>query len=289
VTSFPIPARLAGNCAKSPAGRSWLERLPSVVDELRHRWSVSLGDPFDGREVSASWVAPATRDDGTTAVLKVGMPHLEADHEIAGLRFWAGRPTVLLLEADEPLGAMLLERCDPGTWLREVPEEEQDEVIAVLLEELWREPPDPHPFSLLSEMIRSWIEETVENEARWPDAGLVREGLATFEELIVDERERVLLATDLHAGNVLRAERSPWLVIDPKPFVGDRTYDATQHLLNCEGRMRQAPEATLERFAALLELDADRLRRWMFARTAAENRDAWEDETWLDIARHLGS
>jgi streptomycin 6-kinase len=32
----------------------------------------------------------------------------------------------------------------------------------------------------------------------------------------------VLLATDLHAGNVLRAQRQPWLVIDPKPFVGDR-------------------------------------------------------------------
>ena len=39
--------------------------------------------------------------------------------------------------------------------------------------------------------------------------------------------------TDLHAGNVVRAEREPWLVIDPKPFVGDPAYDATQHLLNC--------------------------------------------------------
>ena len=26
----------------------------------------------------------------------------------------------------------------------------------------------------------------------------------------------------------------PWLVIDPKPFVGDPAYDATQHLFNCE-------------------------------------------------------
>ena len=287
MTSFPIPTRVVVNCAKSPERRSWLERLPAIVDELRHRWSVSLGDPFDGPEVSASWVAPATRRDGTRAVLKVCMPNLEADHEIAGLRFWDGRPTVLLIEADDSLGAMLLERCDPGTWLRELPEEEQDEVLASLLRELWREPPEPHPFSPLSEMIRLWIEETLENEGRWPDPGLLREGLATFEELILDQRDRVLLATDLHAGNVLRAERSPWLVIDPKPFVGDRTYDATQHLLNCEGRMRAAPVATLEWFAALLELDADRLRRWMFARAAAENRDAWEDETWLDIARRL--
>ena len=32
---------------------------------------------------------------------------------------------------------------------------------------------------------------------------------------------RVLLCTDLHAGNVLAAQRRPWLVIDPKPYVGD--------------------------------------------------------------------
>jgi streptomycin 6-kinase len=36
-----------------------------------------------------------------------------------------------------------------------------------------------------------------------------------------------MLATDLHAGNVLRAQREPWLVIDSKPFVGDRACDAT--------------------------------------------------------------
>jgi streptomycin 6-kinase len=35
----------------------------------------------------------------------------------------------------------------------------------------------------------------------------------------------VLLATDLRAANILRAEREPWLVIDPKPFAGDPAYD----------------------------------------------------------------
>jgi hypothetical protein len=32
---------------------------------------------------------------------------------------------------------------------------------------------------------------------------------------------QVLLFTDLHAGNVHLGERSPWLLIDPKPYVGD--------------------------------------------------------------------
>jgi streptomycin 6-kinase len=43
----------------------------------------------------------------------------------------------------------------------------------------------------------------------------------------------VLLCTDLHAENVLAAEREPWLAIDPKPCIGDPAFDAIQHMLNC--------------------------------------------------------
>lgn len=118
-----VPARLAANCVKTPARRAWLRLLPSVVEELRARWSLTLAPPFDGPEVSAAWVSPATATDGTSAVLKISMPHLEAEHEAAGLRFWDGRPTVRLLDEDADSGALLLERCEPGTWLRAVPEE----------------------------------------------------------------------------------------------------------------------------------------------------------------------
>jgi streptomycin 6-kinase len=136
-------------------------------------------------------------------------------------------------------------------------------------------------------MIDLWIEETLENEARWPYRGLVREGLRVFGELSRGpDAGHVLLSTDLHAGNVLRAEREPWLVIDPKPFVGDPAYDATQHLLNCEARMRDAPIETIARFAGLLEVDAERVRLWLFARAAAEHRDEWDD-SWMELARAL--
>jgi streptomycin 6-kinase len=48
-----------------------------------------------------------------------------------------------------------------------------------------------------------------------------KEGLHLFVELPRNTTREFLLATDLHAGNALRAEREPWLVIDPKPFLGD--------------------------------------------------------------------
>ena len=280
-----IPPGLAIACRRSAERRAWLEALPQTIRNLQDVWCLSLQEPFDNHEASCAWVARAVRGDGTPAVLKVGMPHMEGAHELQGLRFWDGCPTVRLLEADADLNAMLLESCEPGFSLRRLRDVDQDVVIAGLLRRLWRPPVVPHPFRPLGAMTNFWTEETMAART-WPDAGLVSEGLRLFDELSRPSSDDVLLATDLHAGNVLRAEREPWLVIDPKPFVGDRAYDATQHLFNCTDRVLMDPEATIRRFTDLLEVDYERVRLWMFARSAAEPRDIWSDES-LAMARAL--
>lgn len=279
--------RLADACRKTPERAAWYERLPDAISELGRRWSLTRGIPFEGGEGSCAWVAPVTLDDGTPAVLKLGMPHMEGEHEIAGLRFWDGNPTVRLLAADSDINAMLLERCEPGTALRERPETEQDVVIAGLLRRLWRVPRPSHGFRPLSTMLEAWSNETLAISERWSDPGLVREGLLLFDELSRSSPGDVLLATDLHAGNVLRAHREPWLVIDPKPFVGDPAYDATQHLFNCEARLRSAPERTIRHFADLLGLDHERIHLWAFARAAAESHGMWAGAESLTFARSI--
>jgi streptomycin 6-kinase len=211
---------------------------------------------------------------------------MEGEQEIQGLRFWNGDPTVRLLEADDDLDAMLLEQCEPGTTLGAVPGPEQDIVIALLLNRLWRSPSPPHPFRPLSVMTAYWSKETLRSVEQWSDPGLVQEGLRLLEELPRTAPSEVLLATDLHAGNVLKAQREPWLVIDPKPFVGDPAYDATQHLLNRLVRSRSDPHATICRFADLLGVDRERVRLWMFAR-AAVPRASWEDDTLTALARAI--
>jgi streptomycin 6-kinase len=280
-----IPARLAAVCEGVASRSKWFKQLPDSIRDLERRWSLSLGEPFDGEEVSCAWVAPVKLSDGTSAVLKLGMPHMEGRHEIEGLRFWNGDPTVNLLRSDNDLGAMLLERCEPGIHLRALPETEQDVVIAGLLRRMWRLPSDPHPFRPLSEMIAAWSDETLSQEEKWADSVLVSEGLRLFKELTEDAPREALLATDLHAGNVLRAQREPWLAIDPKPFVGDPAYDATQHLLNCGARMRSHADETIRRFSDLLDVDHKRVRLWMFARAAAEPRSDWKNEWLMKLAR----
>src|SRR5207247_3359309 len=55
--------------------------------------------------------------DGTRAVLKLDGPWTPARREILALRLWSGRAAPNLLRADEPGGALLLERIEPGTPL----------------------------------------------------------------------------------------------------------------------------------------------------------------------------
>ena len=285
--ALKIPERLAASCRKTPERAQWLDRLPGVLRRLERDWSMTPGTPFDGEDVSCAWVAPVALANGGSAVIKLGMPHMEGEHEVHGLRFWNGCAAVRLLDANDELGAMLLERCEPGTPLRALPEPEQDVVIAGLLRRLWLLPLAPHPFRPLSAMTERWTAETLADVERWPDAGLVREGLRLFQELSRTAPREVLLATDLHAGNVLRSIREPWLAIDPKPFVGDPAYDATQHLFNCDARLRSHPAGTIHRFSDLLGVDHERVRLWMFARAAAEPRDDWMDGGSMALAKAI--
>lgn len=275
---FRVPETLAAACALTHDGRTWLNNLPDVVDELCARWKLSIDMIVEGENVSASWVALVSRENGTGAVLKVGMPHMEAQHEIEALRILKGKPTVLLLDADVEHNAMLLEECAPGTNLRTVFQPDQDVIIAGLLKRFWITPRNPHPFRPLSKMIRRWTAKTRAVQPLWHENSIVQHGLELFDQLCETTLDGVLLATDLHAGNVLASLREPWLVIDPKPFIGDRAYDATQHLLNCRERMRSDPLGTMQRVSECMDVSYDRVVAWTFARLAAEPRDDWDDE-----------
>ncbi|HEY5331434.1 MAG TPA: hypothetical protein VIJ79_16245 [Acidobacteriaceae bacterium] len=76
-------------------------------------------------------------------------------------------------------------------------------------------------------------------------------------------------------------------MIDPKPFIGDVTYDLVQHLHNCELRLHADPMSMIKGLADLAEVDFERLRLWTFARAAADPREDWANPIWMDIARGL--
>ena len=253
-----------------------------MVGQIAASWELELGEPY-APGGQCAWVAPA----GDDLVLKVGWRHREAEHEADALRFWDGDAAVRCLAARslEDTTALLLERCVPGVQLKQsLPEPEQDVVIAGLMRRLWARQPSPgHPFGTLAEMCGLWAD-SLELDSGAVDGGLVREAVALLRELPGTSEGCVLLCTDLHAGNVLSARREPWLVIDPKPFLGDPAFEPVQHMLNCDDRLASDPEALAARMAELLELDAERVGLWLFARCAQESI---HDLTMRETARRL--
>jgi len=277
------PVRLPDNLvwvdgAFPDAGRrAWIAELPATIGALAERWGLDVGQPYQPGG-QCSWTAPVRDAHGRDLVLKVGWAHVDSASEADGLRFWAGDGTVLLHDAHDTgtTQALLLERAVPGTRANCLPEPDQDVVVAGLLKRLWR-PAPAGVFRSLGTMCGEWAAEFAEKLAAGQthglDAGLVREGLAIYDELGRSTRGAVLLCTDLHAENIVAARREPWLVIDPKPHVGDPHYDPVQHMLNCRERLHEDPFGLSDRMADLLDLDRARLRLHVFARMVIESID----------------
>lgn len=279
-----------GVIAWMPDGQDWAASLPVLVDHCREIWQLEVGEPFEGG--CTALVAPAERRDGSSCVLKLRYPDDESLHEPEALELWDGDGAVRLIERDHVTGALLLERLAPGTSLRELQDTGEAMRLACgALCRLWQPTGPAHPFVTAQACAAHWavdIDRQYRTCGKPFDAALLNGAVAAFELLAAHEGESVVLHQDFHRGNVLRAQREPWLVIDPKPLAGERAFDA-RWLLN--DLLRQEPRSSLElgelleQLCTELSLELERVRLWTFAR-AVENA-LWCYEIGEDAADDL--
>jgi streptomycin 6-kinase len=253
----------------SGSGCRWLQQLPAIVEECARAWDLQLAEPFP--QLSYNWAAPATWRDGTSVVLKVCYPNRELFSEIAALKVFDGRGAVRLLAVDQDRGALLLERCDPGTPVaREASDEQKTAAIAAVIRRLPRPVLVQHPFSTFGDWIadmatnyRSLVSPTSQFPVRW-----IERALAKYADLVSISGDPVVLHGDLHHGNILAAQREPWLAIDPKGVVGDPICETGPLLLNelpepwDEVVARRLLARRVDQLVAELGFDRERLRAW---------------------------
>jgi streptomycin 6-kinase len=226
---------------------------------------------------------------GDEVVLKVQTPHRESEHEAAALKRWDGDGAVRLLAHDPERHALLLERCVPATPLASEGQEAALEVLVSLLPRLWK--PAAAPFRSLAEEAAWWL---VQLPRTWEEAGrqferrLLDASLEALGELAPTQGEQVLLHQDLHGDNVLAAEREPWLVIDPKPLVGEREFAVAPIVRSVElGHSRRDVLYRLDRLTSELGLDRERARGWTIGQTIAWSVGSEYHETHVETARWL--
>ncbi len=263
------------------AGRRWLGDLPRILDEYAARWSLTLEAPY---ELSGNYVAPARRADGTRAVLKAGvLPH-EVSFSIAALRHWDGDGCVRVFEHDRAAGVALIELVRPGTPIVEIDDGEATLIATRLMRRMRRPAPVDHGVPTLGEWGRAFAELRARHDGTTGPlpATIFERGESLYFDLIKSQTETIVLHGDLHHLNILRAEREPWLVIDPHGVVGDPAFEICSWMLNPAGLARRPDVAgvlarRLDVFASELGLDRQRLRDWSIAFAALSA--AWSDES----------
>jgi streptomycin 6-kinase len=265
----------------------WLERVPELVAECAAEWGLTLGEPYQSG--AAGYTVRAELADGTPAVLKIIYPHREAEHEADALELWDGQGAVRLVARDDERRAMLLERCEPGTYVAAAGSDMALDVLIDLLPRLWQ--PAGEPFRTLADEVAWWVEclpDQWEQSGRAVERRLVDASVDVLQALAHSQGEEVLLHQDLHGENVLSAQREPWLVIDPKPLVGEREFAVAPIVRSFElGHSKAGMLQRLDRLTSELGLDRERARGWALGQTMAWAFDSSYSATHIETVQWL--
>jgi streptomycin 6-kinase len=280
-----VPDPVLAFAGRGPAWASWVEGLPRLLGDLLDAWDlVATGPSLHGR---TAVVVPVPG-----AVLKVAFPDEESEHEGLVLQRWGGRGAVRLLRADPRRRALLLERL-PGPDLSDAWDVEACEVVAGLYASI-HVPAPPQLRTLTSYVERSDAAlGHLPRDAPVPRR-LVQQARALARDLLDDPASTgTTIHTDLHYENVLAGERSPWLVIDPKPLSGDPHYEPAPMLWNrweevvASGDVRDAVRRRFHTLVDTAGLDEDRARDWVVVRMVhnalqeLQDRPDDPDQDWL--------
>ena len=271
--------------------RAWVNSLPGLVDELLRRWRCTPDARISFGGVAV--VVAVVRHDGSRAVLKVSFPHPGNRYEPHAFATWGGRGAVLLYERDDARFAMLLEQAE---WQTLDDLGDVDEATAVL-GRLARRLAVPAPPGLprLSDQAEEW-EQTLREEADALGHPLSQCALGAAVATVQDlgrKQPDTMVHGDLHFGNVVRATREPWLVVDPKGIAGDRAFDAFRVLVRGADSLLAADNlgAEVRRrlaiFADAAETDRERVVRWaqLDAVKGAHHSRRVGDPAWITQAQ----
>ncbi len=278
-----------------PDADSWLRDLPRLSAAISDEWQLELDEVLLGG--STSLVIAGRSPDHGPVVLKVPFPDPENHFEPEALQAYGGEGAVRLLEFDSSSRAMLLERAVPGSPLSDLSDLGQAlEIACRLLVRLRRRIRSTGDLPHCSDFLDGWLQAASEAVASSPDAvrpALVR-AIELGRRLDAGGGPGLLVNRDAHLGNFVRAEREDWLLIDPKPMIGEPAFEGGFLLLDAMDRNRHpglAPtRQLLATIAANLGVGADRVLAWAlirafdnttWARSVGEDPSTWESRALL--------
>lgn len=305
MTSIEIPPLVRQRALHhGVAGRSWLDALPAVVEELSDRWGLTLGDAFAGG--TAGYVVAATNAGGRDCVLKVAMP-LDMDeretftrsvraHELA-----AGRGCVELLAHAEDVPAILLERLGPNLAELGFTVEQILEAIAATLPTFWR--PLASDIELRTgaeqaQWLARYIATTWEELGRPCDRRVIERAVELCDRRAAaySPEQAVLVHGDAHGWNTLAVGDGTFKFVDVEGLRSEPAHDLAVPMREYNEPLLDGDTARLVRaradwLAARCDVDAEAVWEWGFIERVStglanvRDFDDGDGAMFLEVAR----
>lgn len=260
-------------------GEQWLAGLDDLITYCRQKWQFEL---LQIKKLTFNFVAVVIFENGSKAILKLGLPGKEFQSEIAVLAAYKGNGFCQLLDTEPEKGIMLLECIQPGQHLSII----RDETAAA---------------NIVAKLIVGMTEPDSESYCRFQNArdlynnllGLhQRFGNKNIPEYLFDSAKSAwlsihlaphaqrLLHGDLHHQNILLSQNGEWKAIDPKGIISETAYELTPVLIN--NLQGKDPTVTIGKridlFSELLGIERLRIIQWGIFRSVLSAYWTSEDQ-----------
>jgi streptomycin 6-kinase len=255
-------------------GEKWLWQLPEVIEEVILRLNLTELEPVP--HLSYSYVALGFQQQRPIAI-KISPDSNSLQNEIIALKSFSSYGTAEVLATGDNF--LLMERALPGTPLmNHLPDRDKDllPVMGKILQRLHSAPlPTSHHFPHLKDLLKSLDKD-------WPiTTSLLEKARQLRDNLLTTAGPDVLLHTDLHGNNVLE-NKNHWLVIDPRPAIGDEIFDVTPFLHTPTNLIRRKDFSAIIQqragyFAELYGTTTQKIIGWSFVRAVS---------TWASAKKH---
>lgn len=276
------------------SGKKWLHELPDLLDQCSRKWGVTFESSV--QKFSYNYVCNVTRKNGENAIVKLGYPgEKEVSTEMDALTIFDGTCSVRILEKDQKLGAMLLERIQPGYTITSLLRSDPEQATTIMAS-LIRDTPKPIPREHSFPEVKDWMH-ACSNVRKLPAAKdisfmkILDRTENIFNELDASSTHKLVLHGDIHHENVLYSEERGWVTIDPKGIIGDPAFNAARFLRNPKGLFSENPEKIapwlIEKVANILNQSAKHLAGWAYIDSVLgqcwriENGQNYEKDTIL--------
>jgi len=249
--------------------QSWMDELPARLLVLRERWSLELESVLP--KGSMSVVLRCRTAEGQRAMLKISPDQERVAREIAGLAHWSTPHVPTVLRSDPSMGALLMEKIEPGTPLQDSGTYPALRDVAQLLTALHAQGRPEFAFPSVADRVvylfAAWARERQRDptQVALVSHELFDRGRRLALQLAEEPSRTVLLHGDFTPVNILDGgERRGLVAIDPCPTLGDPSFDAIDLLCWQAGDLDTISRRA-EALAPAIGVDATRLLDWCTA------------------------